>query len=307
MLKENEFWAIDVETANQDPTSVCHIGVAKFINNEFVNSWSSYLNPKCIFNIKNIEIHGIDFEKIKNEPDFPVIYSILSKLLKDKVIVHHSSNNIDVNAINGLCLIHDLPKLGFRWVNSLKILKNTVPKDKYSGGFGLKELAKFLNYEFSHHNAEEDAILTGRIMAGLCTQANMTVIELEDYVNQVNTEERESNSSKGRPLIIKHKIIDGNPSGYFNEKKIVFTGKMVNGTSVIAEASAKMGFYVKDSVNKETNFLVVGYYDGYPDDHISTKVKQAIKYNNEKKANITIFKEDEFIKFVKDKTGMDLL
>ena len=53
------FVAIDVETANADMASICQIGVARYVEGELVEEWSSLVDPEDYFDPFNIEIHGI--------------------------------------------------------------------------------------------------------------------------------------------------------------------------------------------------------------------------------------------------------
>lgn len=59
-----KFVAIDVETANADMSSICQIGIAKFIDNRLDDEWSSLVNPENYFDPMNVFIHGITENRI---------------------------------------------------------------------------------------------------------------------------------------------------------------------------------------------------------------------------------------------------
>lgn len=51
------FVAFDVETANENRSSICQIGLAFFENGQLVETWESLVNPKTYFADMNIAIH----------------------------------------------------------------------------------------------------------------------------------------------------------------------------------------------------------------------------------------------------------
>ena len=53
------FLAVDVETANADYSSICQIGIAKFVDGELIERWVSLINPETYFDPFNTSIHGI--------------------------------------------------------------------------------------------------------------------------------------------------------------------------------------------------------------------------------------------------------
>ena len=75
------FTAVDVETANADPSSICQIGIVQIRNGVIQNQWSTLVNPHEPFNTDNIAIHGITEETIHNSPTLPQCYPDLTRLL----------------------------------------------------------------------------------------------------------------------------------------------------------------------------------------------------------------------------------
>ena len=64
---------IDVETANEARGSICQIGITQVFDGEISRNLEFQVNPECVFNPKNIQIHGITQDCVKNSPTFPVI------------------------------------------------------------------------------------------------------------------------------------------------------------------------------------------------------------------------------------------
>ena len=59
------FNAIDVETANADPSSICQIGIVRIRDGKIKEFRSSLVNPEMRFNPANVGLHGIDQDMVK--------------------------------------------------------------------------------------------------------------------------------------------------------------------------------------------------------------------------------------------------
>ena len=65
------FNAIDVETANADPSSICQIGVVRVRAGEIKEQLSVLVNPEQGFNSANVRLHGISEATIKGSQTLP--------------------------------------------------------------------------------------------------------------------------------------------------------------------------------------------------------------------------------------------
>ena len=61
------FNAIDVETANADPSSICQIGIVHVREGVIKEEVSVLVNPEVQFNGFNIRLHGIDQGTVKDQ------------------------------------------------------------------------------------------------------------------------------------------------------------------------------------------------------------------------------------------------
>lgn len=276
------FLALDVETANADRSSICQIGIAKFENGEVVNKWSQLINPESYFDPFNISIHGITESDVLDSPSFDVIYNELREIIEDQIVVHHMP--FDRTAINRVCEEYGLEEIKVQWLDSAKISRRTWDQFAYSG-YGLENVADFLNIKFRHHDALEDAIAAGLIVIEACKIKNKS---LEDWY-VINKLPINSNTYK-----IKE---DGNPEGALYGENLVFTGTLSLVRVEAAKIAAEIGCNVTDSVTKKTTILVVGTQDssklaGYDK---SSKHRKAEDLLN-KGQNIRILTERDFIK-----------
>ena len=75
-LSNLTFNAIDVETANASPASICQIGIV-YVRDGVIRGPDVYPSPtpKSGFNLFNVRLHGINEETVKDSPTFPRLYS----------------------------------------------------------------------------------------------------------------------------------------------------------------------------------------------------------------------------------------
>ncbi len=279
-----KFLALDVETANSDYSSLCQLGVAQFENGQVIDSWSILLNPEDYFDYFNVELHGIDENKVKNAPTFPDIYTDLTAWINERVTVHHMP--FDRVAISRACEKYELPLISPIWLDSAKIARRTWEEVAYRG-FGLANLAEMLNFEFAHHDALEDAIAAGYVV----TEASkIQELSIEDWIERVK---KPLTIYKDGASTIK---LDGNPDGPLFGEELVFTGTLSMTRAEAGKIAAELGCNVTNSVTKKTTMIVVGVQDsfklaGYEK---SSKHRKAEKLIKEKGQNIRILSETDF-------------
>lgn len=155
-----KFLALDVETANEDYSSICQIGIASFENGKIVDTWKSLVNPEDYFSGINIMIHGITEESVKDSSIFPEIYDTLRDKLSGSLVIHHMA--FDRVAISRVIEKYDLQPFEVKWMDTAKIARRTWSEFSMKG-YGLGNIAKSFGITFNHHDALEDAIAAGKI------------------------------------------------------------------------------------------------------------------------------------------------
>ena len=93
------FNAIDVETANSDPSSICQIGIVQVRGGAIKGQLSVLVNPEAPFSDFNVRIHGIDLFAVRDSKTLPFLESRLRRLLEGTVLVSHTS--FDRRALDG--------------------------------------------------------------------------------------------------------------------------------------------------------------------------------------------------------------
>lgn len=89
-----DFIAIDFETANGSPSSVCSVGVVMVRNGEIIDNYYSLIHPTPNYYAPFCqEVHGLSPDDTDDAPDFPEVWKqIESKIFNDY-------NDIEVNTV----------------------------------------------------------------------------------------------------------------------------------------------------------------------------------------------------------------
>ena len=291
-----KFLALDVETANADYSSICQIGIVEFRGSQIVDKWSTLINPEAYFDPFNVSIHGITENDVKDAPAFDSIYTELIEKITDQITVHHMP--FDKIAISRACIEYKLEILQPKWLDSAKIVRRTWEEFAYKG-YGLANIAEFLNIEFAHHDALEDAIAAAKIVHHACEKTGLSIEEWLQRVEQpIFTHMGGSSSIK----------IEGNPEGSLYGENLVFTGALFLPRKDAAKIAADLGCNVGNSVSKKTTLLVVGTQDltklaGYEKSSKHRKAEELAQ----KGVHMRILSEKDFVEMCNSENGYQKL
>ena len=160
----NNFVAIDVETANNHPTSVCAVGAVKVIDGTIVDRYYRLVRPTPNFYFSHFSdnIHGISREMTDSAPDFGIIWPELNAFIGELPLVAHNAK------FDQACLKAVARAYGIEWPQpeffcTLTAARRIIPKS-LCGSHSLPYLADFLGIPFdNHHNALADAEACAKI------------------------------------------------------------------------------------------------------------------------------------------------
>jgi DNA polymerase-3 subunit epsilon len=278
------YFALDVETANADYSSICQIGIVHFQDGQFVDKWSSLVNPEAYFDPFKTSIHGITEKDVRDAPTFDKIHNLIAEKITDKITVHHMP--FDKITVTRACLEYNLEIIQPKWLDSAKIARRTWEQFAYKG-YGLANIADYLGIEFGHHDALEDAIAAAKIVHNACEQTQLSVEEWLTRVGQpIFTYQEGSSTVK----------LEGNSEGSLYGENLVFTGALSLPRKDAAKIAADIGCNVGNSVSKKTSILVVGTQDtsklaGYEKSSKHRKAEELI----ENGVSIKILSEKDFV------------
>ncbi|MCA9233510.1 MAG: hypothetical protein KDA57_22920, partial [Planctomycetales bacterium] len=245
-----QFVAIDVETANPDLSSICQVGIAVFRDGTLTKSWETLVDPEDYFCEFNVAIHGIDERSVFNAPRWPQVAESIRSFVDDSVIVSHTP--FDRAATSLACSRHGVAPIECRWLDTARVVRRAWPDQFGAKGYGLANVAKFLEIEFDHHNAVEDARTAGEI---LCRASAHTGLSVDDWLQRVQ------HSIHGTGASSEAVTREGSAEGPLFGNVAVFTGALHIPRREAADLAARAGCDVASSVTKKTTLLIVGDQD----------------------------------------------
>ncbi|NGQ92453.1 3'-5' exonuclease [Rhodobacter sp. HX-7-19] len=148
------FFALDVETANNDRGSICQIGVACVRPDNSIETWVTYVDPqeeRWVFTY----LHGISARTVQGAPTFAEVLPVLRDALNGATVYQHSG--FDRSAVAAACGNCGLPVPQWDWRDSVNVARVAWPELRGNAGHGLASLKQHLGLKFEHHDAGEDA------------------------------------------------------------------------------------------------------------------------------------------------------
>ncbi|WP_259987430.1 exonuclease domain-containing protein [Sulfitobacter sp. S190] len=276
------FVALDVETANQQHSSICQVGLAMVATNGDIETISILVDPEQGFESFNVTLHGIDEITVKGAPSFKEVLQFLRPFLERHVLVQHS--NFDKQAFNAASKYYSVPELRATWVDSVQIARKAWPELKGNGGHGLASLKTHLDLEFEHHDAEEDA------------RAAAEVVLLAETVTGEDFSELAKPSKQKYQTSV---AVSGNQNGPLYGHVACFTGQLAMSRVEAATFAAGAGITIKTGVSKKVTLLIVGDQDistlaGHDKSSKHRRAEELQREGHE----IRILGETEFLKLV---------
>ncbi|MDE2842344.1 MAG: 3'-5' exonuclease [Chloroflexota bacterium] len=168
-----DFCAIDVETANNRPSSICQMGMVRVRNGHVESTFCSLVNPEESFNSFNIRIHGIGPDMVRSAPSFDEIFAEVFDWLDGETLVSHTF--FDRSAMNGAAIKYGLPIIPVDWLDSVAIARRAWPHRRGGRGYRLASLASDLGISFRHHDALEDARAAAGVVLYACLETGKSI------------------------------------------------------------------------------------------------------------------------------------
>ncbi len=156
-----DFCAIDFETATFERNSACELGICVVENGEVKQTKTWLIKPPSYpyFSPRNIAVHGITSDEVKDAPTFEEMWHEAEELMYGSLMIAHNAS-FDAGVLRS-CLDHYgffRPKMNY--LCSISIAKKSW---KHLPKYGLKSLADHHQLSFNHHRAGDDAEVCAKI------------------------------------------------------------------------------------------------------------------------------------------------
>jgi len=262
-----EFIVIDVELANQNPSSICQLGFVVYRDGKPIHEYSKLIDPDDDFSLRNFSIHGIDEDAVYGMPKFADVAPFIHPIFDGRICVSHGG--VDRKAIEQAFKACNQEPPNCQWLNSATLVRRSWDqfKDK---GYRLFNICEYLGIQYHPHDALEDAKATGQVVIRAIEK---TGIGIEEWLVRLNEEKKTGDWGVSVSR-------EGNSEGPMFGAEMVFTGlgKM---KPAAADTAAKLGCKVHPRVTNKTTHLVVAdevsFFTQRAGRKISTKHELALK------------------------------
>lgn len=236
----DQFVALDVETANPHPGSICSVGCARFERGAVVDEHYTLINPDQYFAGQQVGIHGISEDDVAGAPLFPDALDDLHRFIGRAPVLHHT--HFDRTAVRRACQDWDVEPPRWVWFDSAEAARRTW-RQFARKGYGLANLCRHIGYQFQHHHALEDAKAGGQVT--LAAMRERRVGSFDELRFDLDLTPRWLAPPRGaaRP---------------FEGEVIAFTGRCADTHRMLRERVAELGGEFAQRVTRRTTLVVAG-------------------------------------------------
>lgn len=151
-----DFAAIDFETANECPSSVCSVGVVVVRDGEFADSFYSLIHPEPeYYKWFCRQVHGLGPEDTDDAPVFPFVWEKIEPLIEGLPLVAHNSR-FDEGCLKSVFNVYRMDYPDYEFFDTLAASRShfgcSLPNHQ------LQTVAAACGYDLTcHHHALADA------------------------------------------------------------------------------------------------------------------------------------------------------
>ena len=150
-----DFAAIDFETANNQRSSVCSVGVAVVRDGEIANTFYSLINPEPnYYTYWCSQVHGLTREDTEDAPVFPAVWAQIEPLIEGLPRVAHN-RPFDESCLKAVFRVYQMDYPDYEFYDTLCVARRVFPE---LPNHQLHTVAAACGYRLeNHHNALADA------------------------------------------------------------------------------------------------------------------------------------------------------
>ncbi len=280
------YTVVDLETTGLDPqwNDIIEFGAMRIVDGAITDKFTQLVNPGYEIDDFITELTGITNEMLASSPAVADVLPAFLDFVGDSLIIGHNVN-FDINFIYDVC-VHELGKpFTNDFVDTMRLSRRLFPQERHHRLCDLIE--RFNIGDAVEHRALADVEQTSRCylyMKGYMESNGITIGSLQPIGSGLSAKDIQASTTN----------FDENSPVF--EKVFVFTGTLERMNRKEAmRLVVDRGGLCGDSVNKKTNYLVLGNNDycSTIKDGKSTKQKKAeqLKISG---CDIEIISEDVF-------------
>ncbi|MBO4570583.1 MAG: 3'-5' exonuclease [Bacteroidales bacterium] len=157
-----DFAAIDFETANECPSSVCSVGVVIVRNGEITDSFYSLIRPEPEYYSWFCQrVHGLGPEDTYNAPVFPAVWSRIAPIIEGLPLVAHNAR-FDEGCLKAVFRVYQMDYPDYLFLDTLSASRRRF--GRCLPNHQLHTVAAACGFDLTrHHHALADAEACARI------------------------------------------------------------------------------------------------------------------------------------------------
>lgn len=175
------FLAVDVETANTDPASICWIGLALFRDGELTQSWSRPVDCGQAFDSAHTTRKGLTRQEMNEAVPLRALLGPLHRLTAGRAVV--SLTKFEKVALALAAEAAEQPRLDARWLDVSVVARRTWQEVALRGN-DIAGLCAAAGINAENLDGPLDrAVVCGHIMAAACRESGLTPAEWCDRIS----------------------------------------------------------------------------------------------------------------------------
>lgn len=151
----DNFAAIDFETANNERSSVCSVGIVIVRNGCITDTFYSLINPEPnYYHYRCSQVHGLTREDTKDAPVFPIVWRQIEPMIEGLPLVAHN-RPFDEGCLKAVFRVYQMDYPDYEFLDTLRISRRVFPE---LPNHQLHTVAARCGYILdNHHHALADA------------------------------------------------------------------------------------------------------------------------------------------------------
>lgn len=288
----------DLEILNQDPTSLCSIGIVELVDKKIVSTYYSLIKPNNLsYDPYCFKVHKIRPQRLYKEKRFNEIYKEIKHYFEDSIVISHDIQGDMMHLRETLKQYHiPYPSLLMSCTN---VLTHIVYPDIQK--YNLKNLSEMIGYKFEAHHALEDAKATANLLVHILDKAGCDT--LQEFHQKYKLDFGEMKENYYRNMISPESVLTlvelPEKDAVLYHQSVCFTGKLAIPKEILEEKTKDVSALYSHVVNSQTNYLVVGKHD-------YNKVRYG-KENKKIQKALELIRKGQDLKIVHENEYLELL
>ncbi|OKY55947.1 BRCT domain-containing protein [Gardnerella vaginalis] len=286
----DDYCVLDTETTGLSAyyDEIIEIGILRVRNNEIVDRYDQLIKPNFDIDDFITALTGITNDMLEGMPSIDSVKTDVLSFIGDDIILGHNTS-FDMRFLNeGF-----KEQLSNQYMDTMQFARKLYPELKHHR---LSDLTDYLGLHNNEHRALSDCTSTKELYDAVKASMAEKNLAIEDLWIA-----GESHGGKGidiKAIKPTEAVID--EDGFFYNRHVVFTGKLENLLRKDAmQIVVNLGGVLDNSVNKQTNYLILG-------DNDYNAILKGEKSSKHKKAE-KLKLEGQDIEIIDERTFYDLL